>query len=97
MIPTSPVIPGADAIEQEVGKGQKEYLALPVFRTELASISRWKLSEDERAYIAAGGDLFIAQLNFGQQLYPIMPLALPEDEILTAVLTCEESLQRGSS
>lgn len=94
MIPVGPVIPGAGDVEKVLAENQKEYLPLPTFRTQLTTISRWRLSDEERAYITAGGDLFLAQLNFGDRIQPLLPLALSEDEVLPAVLACEEELQR---
>src|SRR5689334_8629450 len=94
MIAIGPVIPGAAPLEKVIAEHQEEYQPLPVFQTELASISRWRLSDEERAHIAAGGDLFLAQLNFGHQLQPIMPMALDESEVLPTVLSCEEALRK---
>lgn len=86
MIPTSPVI--TNAIEHEVtyAKDQKEYVPLPVIRTEKAILSRWKLTDEERAHIAAGGDLFIVQLYFGENLQPICPVAGSEEEALETLM-----------
>lgn len=66
-------------IEATYGKDQPEYTPLPVLRTERAVLSRWRLSDDEKAHIANGGDLFICVLNFGQSLQPICPIASTPD------------------
>ena len=94
MKPISPVIPGAGAVEKVIAESHADYQSLPSFRTEIASISRWKLSDAERAHIAAGGDLFVAQLNFGGSIQPLLPLAMPEDDVLPTVLAVEEELHR---
>lgn len=95
MLPVSPVLPGSEALESQVGAKQTEYLTLPSFQTEHTTISRWRLSEDERRCLAEGGDLFIAQLNFGGRVQPIMPLAMPEDDVLAEVLACESAIVKG--
>jgi hypothetical protein len=94
--PVTPVIPGAEQLEAQVGAKQEEYVTLPAFQTEYSTISRWRLSDDERRHIASGGDLFIAQLNFGNLVQPVMPMALPEGDILQQVLACEDALTGGA-
>jgi len=57
-------------------KDQPEYRPLPavVFHgPERRVISRWTLTADERARIAAGEDLYVEQLTFGGALQPILP------------------------
>jgi hypothetical protein len=71
----SPVVPGNEEFEVVYAKDQPEYQPLPVLRTEKALLSRWRLSEAERAHIAAGGDLFVCVLHFGGTLQPMMPIA----------------------
>ena len=86
MIPTSPVIQGAQEHEVTYAKDQKEYLPLPCIRTEKALLSRWRLTEEERAHIAEGGDLFIVQLHFGDLLQPICPVAASEEQALEVLM-----------
>ena len=86
MIPISPVILGAQEHEVTYAKDQKEYVPLPCIRTEHALLSRWRLSEEERAHIAEGGDLFIVQLYFGELFQPICPLATTENEALECLM-----------
>lgn len=92
MEPVTPVLPHSAPIELMVGAHQKEFSTMPSFRTQYTNISRWRLSDEERAHIAAGGDLFIGQLNGNQQLQPVLPMAIPEDRVLEHVLACEEGL-----
>ena len=57
-------------------KDQPEYRPLPVARLHGAEgrvISRWTLTAEERARIAAGEDLYIELLTFGRPLQPILP------------------------
>lgn len=57
-------------------ENQTEYVPLPVVRLEGEEgrvISRWSLTVDERARIAAGEDFFLEQLTFGEPLQPIRP------------------------
>lgn len=71
----SPVVPGNEDFEVVYAKDQPEYQSLSVLRTEKALLSRWRLSDAERAHIAAGGDLFICVMHFGGSLQPMMPIA----------------------
>jgi hypothetical protein len=94
MKPVSPVLPGAGELEQvfAASDGSDRYARLPTFRTDKAVISRWRLSEDERRYIADGGDLFVCILNFGEPIWPIMPIAAPPEKALEALLLAEEQV-----
>ena len=88
----SPVLPHSHLLEIRVAESQPEFSPLPSFRTAYTNISRWRLTDAERRYIASGGDLFIAQLNGNSALQPIMPMATPEDQVLEQVLACEKGL-----
>lgn len=67
-----------------LAKDQPQYQPLPLIQLEGSEgrcISRWRLTDDERAAIAAGADLFIEQLTFNpglrdpNRLYqPILPV-----------------------
>ena len=57
-------------------KDQPQYQPLPVVRLHGAEgrlISRWTLTDAERAKIAAGEDIYIEMLTFGGPLQPILP------------------------
>jgi len=57
-------------------KDQPQYRPLQVARLhggEGRLISRWTFTSEERAQIAAGEDLYIELLTFGQPLQPILP------------------------
>jgi hypothetical protein len=57
-------------------KDQPEYIPLPVARLrgpEGCVLSRWSLTAEERARIAAGEDLFIEMWTFGGALQPVRP------------------------
>jgi hypothetical protein len=72
--PVSPVIPGAEALEVTLGKGQPEYVPLPAIRLvgdEGELITRWELSDEDRARLAAGGSVYLHVWTFGQRLQPV--------------------------
>lgn len=57
-------------------KDQPQYQPLPVARLqgkEGRLISRWSLTDEERQRIAAGEDLYIEVLTFGEPLQPLLP------------------------
>jgi hypothetical protein len=71
----SPVIKGLEPFEQVLAKDQKEYSPLPILRgrgPNYIVMSRWTFTAEERAAIAAGSDLIIAQMTFGQLFQPTM-------------------------
>lgn len=82
MQPTSPVLPGSEFVEVVYAKDQPEYQPLPVVRTETCLVSRWKLSDEERKFIADGGDIYVVQMHFGQLLQPVCPMAETPDNVL---------------
>jgi hypothetical protein len=74
MIPVSPVIPGYEKFEVNVGEGQPQYYPIPTVvegSDERRFISRWKFTDHEREQIAAGGELIFQQLTFGLPFQPI--------------------------
>jgi hypothetical protein len=51
---------------------QPEYIPLPALVShEGCVLTRWTLTPEERARIAAGEDVFVQVLAFGQRLQPI--------------------------
>lgn len=85
MMPVSPVMPGSAPIETIFGKDQPEYIPLPAVYLDTRSrpvVTRWRLTNEERAAIAAGADIVIQQMTFHEPLQPInaqvvMPDAMP--------------------
>jgi hypothetical protein len=70
----SPVMPGSEPIEIILGKDQPEYMPLPVVYLNSPSVpmlSRWRLSEEERAAVAEGADIVLTQLTFGGLFRPV--------------------------
>ncbi len=69
----APEIP--DSQEVVFAKDQPEYNPLPaalVLRDEgLTVVTRWQLTDDERAAIAGGADLYLELLTNGNPLQPI--------------------------
>ena len=84
MKPVSPVIPGNE-FEVVYAENQPEYIPLPTIRTEHLVLSRWQLTEEERAHIAQGGDLFILQIGRTVQ-QPVMPIADAPDKALQIMM-----------
>lgn len=73
MQPVSPVMPGAELIEVVYGKNQPEYVPLPAVYLDTPSrpvLTRWRLTDEERAAIAAGADIVLTLLSFGRPLTP---------------------------
>jgi len=66
MEPISPVMPGSESIEVVYAKDQPEYIPLPAVYVENANsrtvVSRWRLTDQERAEIAAGADVVLQLL-----------------------------------
>jgi hypothetical protein len=66
MEPISPVMPGSESIEVVYGKDQPKYIPLPAVYVENANsrtvVSRWRLTDQERAEIAAGADVVLQLL-----------------------------------
>jgi hypothetical protein len=94
MQPVTPVFPGSSDVETKIAEHQDEYLTLPAFRTAHSTISRWRLTDAERTHIAAGGDLFLSQVNGRAPLQPILPIADTPDNALHLALECERDLLR---
>jgi|HubBroStandDraft_5_1064220.scaffolds.fasta_scaffold1526715_1 hypothetical protein len=77
-----PVIEGNEEFELIATDSTNVYDPLPVLEVDGAVMSRWTFTDEERKYIAEGGDLFICQLHFGHAIQPIMPLAKKPEEAL---------------
>lgn len=69
------VAPRTGAPEITVAENQEEYLTVTVAVHETEGgrslLTRWRLTDEERQLIAAGEDLYIAQLNFGGPMTPL--------------------------
>ena len=83
MVPVSPVMPGSGPIERVLGKDQPEYVPLPMVYLDTPQrpvISRWRLTDEERAAVAAGGDVILTQLIFGELFHPVhLQVAMPDE------------------
>lgn len=74
MTPVSPVVQGLEQFEIVFGADQPEYLPLPTLvgtAPNIAVISRWHLTDEERAQIAAGADIFTHHMTFGDMFQPL--------------------------
>lgn len=74
MSPVTPIVPGHDLPVTTFAKDQPGYNPLPAFRAEGregAVITRWRLSDEERKFIADGGDIWLTQLTFNNPLQPV--------------------------
>jgi len=76
-------MPGSEPIEVVLGKDQPEYLPLPAVylqTPELPMLTRWRLSEAERAQIAAGADIVLTQLTFNRGFAPVhLQISMPDE------------------
>jgi hypothetical protein len=83
MTPVSPVMPGSESIEIVLGKDQPEYVPLPAVYLDTAArpmITRWRLSDEERAMIASGADVVLQQLTFRCLVQPVnLQIVMPGD------------------
>ena len=91
MEPVQPVFPASGELERTY-YGPKETYPLPTFNTEKCIVSRWSFSDEERAHIANGGDLFIAIANHGHPIWPFMPVAAEPEQALSLVMEMEANL-----
>ena len=86
MKPVSPVMPGSEMIEVVLGRGQPEYDELPALyleRPDLPMITRWRLTDEERAVIAEGGDIVLTQLTFRKRFQPVnLQVVMPNENPL---------------
>lgn len=92
MQPISPVIPGNEEFEVVYAANQPEYIPLPVLRTEMSLLSRWRLTEAERKHIADGGDLFVCVLHFGEPLRPLLPIADTPENAMRILVETESAI-----
>lgn len=83
----SPVMPGFEVdsagIEIVLGKDQPQYLPLlAVYLNHpcVPMLTRWRFSDAERAQIAAGADLVLTQLTFGEPFRPVhLQVSMPDE------------------
>jgi heme-degrading monooxygenase HmoA len=68
-----PQVPGFE--EHILARDQTEYAQLPAVFTEVESIpcvvTRWTFTPEERAAVAAGADLWLEMLTFGERANPV--------------------------
>lgn len=83
MTPTSPVMPGSESIEILIAKDQPQYVTLPAVyldRPDGNMVTRFRLSDEERSLVAAGGDVVLQQLTFWQHFQPVnLQIVMPDD------------------
>ena len=75
MRPASPVFVDACLPEVVFAKDQPEYIPLPAVRLigdEGQIVTRWELSDDDRARIAAGASVYLSVRTFGRPLQPVL-------------------------
>lgn len=72
--PVTPVVAGLEPYEIVYAKDQPEYAPLAVLRSpQGVTLSRWVLTDDERAAIAAGADLYLSVHTF---FHPLQAMAI---------------------
>lgn len=73
-------IPGHEADEVIIARDQPEYIPLPALGIELTLpgfgtvpglLTRWRPSDEERAALANGADVWIETMTFGQPMQPV--------------------------
>jgi len=68
-----PQVPGYDT--HILAREQTEYVQLPAVFTEVANVpcvvTRWTFTPEERAAIAAGADVWLEMLTFGERANPV--------------------------
>jgi hypothetical protein len=76
-------MPGSEAIEVVYAKDQPDYNPLPAVYLDTPSrpvLSRWRLTHDERVSVAAGADIVLTLLSFGQPLTPShLQVCMPDE------------------
>lgn len=83
------VAPRTGAHEITLAEDQREYrpLVAAVYRrpdmgNAIQLLTRWTFTAEERAAIAAGEDLYLGILTFGQPLQPLSPQVGPEGYVI---------------
>jgi hypothetical protein len=76
MIPSSPVLPGYEEMiaESVFAKDQPQYLPLPsiiIPGPDGEVLTRWELTNEEKALLLSGGSIYLSIWTFGQPLQPI--------------------------
>ncbi len=71
------IAPRTGANEQTFAENQEEYspITVAIHRTpegQCSLLTRWTLTAEERAAVAAGEDIYVGQLNFGTPMTPII-------------------------
>jgi len=88
-------MPGSEPIEIVLGKDQPQYVPLPAVYLDSPArpmITRWRLDDEERAAIAAGADVVLQQLTFGQPFQPVnLQAVAPNDCPLLVEDPCPNS------
>jgi hypothetical protein len=75
MKPVSPVLPDSGLPEVAFGANQPEYMPLPAVCLDGAEgeiLTRWELTDEDRARILAGGSVYLHIYTFGQRLQPVL-------------------------
>lgn len=79
-----PIAPRVGLPEVMLAEEQPEYLTVCVAMVTYTDgtqgiMTRWKLSDEEKAKIAAGEDIYLSLLTFGQPMQPItLEIGRPE-------------------
>lgn len=72
------VAPRIGALEVTLAEEQHTYLPITAAVLQgplgVEVVTRWRLSEEERAAVARGDDLYIRLLTFGQPMQPVAPV-----------------------
>lgn len=83
-----PIAPRTGAPEVTISEDQPEYMpvTIAVYAYENGSkmaLMRWTFTAEERQRIAAGEDVYVGQLNFGNPITPLVVRCGPGDFAVT--------------
>jgi len=101
----APLYLGLERFEIVIARNQPEYQPLRslVSRETGRVLSRWSLTPEQRAAVAAGADIFLDVATFGQKLQPVLlsvgdrpdaaylieGMGLPVEDVLVAEIAGE--------
>jgi hypothetical protein len=89
MQPSSPVLTEEFQDKEVVyAKDQPEYMPLATLRNASGVVmSRWKLSDEERAAVALGADIMLSCCTYNQPLQPVLMEVITNEADLVGICT----------
>lgn len=95
------VAPRTGAEEVTVAEDQLEYKPLVAARYQTPDgvpvlLTRWRFTDEDRARVAAGGDLYLSVMTFGQPLQPIGVQIGPDGWMMEPRVADQEDSDAGA-